>query len=138
MARLRDENRHLWAWLEAAIAFPRQRQEQLAATAAALGLRVRQVRDRLQMVLGKRCPGRSTLGAWINRWARRAGEVLRLVDHSCRRLVRQLGVDEIGCRRTPVLMAVEPVRMTGLVGQRGPDRTGARWYTVLAAWLAVA
>ena len=53
-------------------------------------------------------------------------------------LVRQLGVDEIGGRRTPVLMAVEPVRMTGLVGQRGPDRTGARWYTVLAAWLAVA
>src|SRR5438876_6054631 len=40
VARLRDENRQLWDWLEAAIAFPRQRQEQLAATAAALGLRV--------------------------------------------------------------------------------------------------
>jgi hypothetical protein len=137
IARLLDENRQLWEWLDEAIEFPRERQERFAATAAALGLSVSQVRDLLQIVLGQRCPGRSTLGEWINRWARRAGDVLRLVDQSCHRLVRQLCVDEIFCRRTPVLMAVEPVSMTWLAGQRGPDRKGATWYTVLAAWLAL-
>jgi hypothetical protein len=137
IARLLEENRQLGEWLDEAIAFPRERQERFAATAAALGLSVSQVRDLLQIVLGQRCPGRSTLGEWINRWARRAGEVLRLVDQSCHRLVRQMCVDEIFCRRTPVLMAVEPVSMTWLAGQRGPDRKGATWYTVLAAWLAL-
>jgi hypothetical protein len=137
VAGLLEENRQLWEWLDQTIEFPRERQEQFAATGAAMGLSVSQVRDLLQIVLGQPCPGRSTLGEWINRWARRAGEVLRLIDERCRRLVRQMCVDEIFCRRTPVLMAVEPASMTWLVGQRGPNRTGATWYTVLAAWLAL-
>jgi len=32
------------------------------------------------------------------------------------------------------LMAVEPVSLAWLAGQRGPDRTGASWCEVVAKW----
>jgi hypothetical protein len=137
VARLRSENEQLWEWLDQTIEFPRERQQEFTVTGAAMGLSLTQVRELLRIVLPQRCPGRSTLGEWVGRWAQKAGQVLRSLDQSCRRLVRMLCIDEIFCRRMPVLMAAEPNSMAWLVGQRGPDRRGATWHGVLAPWTAL-
>lgn len=138
VARLRLENQQLWDWLDKTIEFPQERQEEFACSASAMGLSVTQIAVLLQIVLPRCCPARSTLGEWILRWARKAGAVLRWLDQACRKRVRMLCIDEIFCRRTPVLMAVEPLSMAWLVGQRGPDRRGATWHDVLAPWTALA
>ena len=49
-------------------------------------------------------------------------------------LVSQLCLDEIFCRRQPLLIGVEPHSLAWLLGQRGPDRTGQTWCRALAPW----
>jgi hypothetical protein len=137
VTRLRSENQQLWEWLDETIEFPQERREKFACTASAMGLSVTQIGILLAIVLGRCCPARSTLGEWILKWAQKAGEVLRLMDQTCHQLVRMLCIDEIFCRRIPVLMAVEPLSMAWLVGQRGPDRRGATWHGVLTPWTAL-
>jgi hypothetical protein len=136
MAQLRSENQQLWEWLYQSIEFPRERQEEFAVTGSAMGLSLSQIRALLTVVLQQRCPVRSTLGEWVSKWSQKAGQVLKLMDGSCHKLVRVLCIDEIFCRRTPVLMAAEPQSMAWLVGQRGPNRKGATWHSVLASWKA--
>jgi hypothetical protein len=45
-----------------------------------------------------------------------------------------LCLDEIFFHREPILMAVEPVSLAWLAGQRGPDRTGASGCKVIEKW----
>jgi hypothetical protein len=41
-------------------------------------------------------------------------------------------LDEIFFHRAPILMGVEPHRMAGVAGQRGPDRSGESWGALVA------
>jgi hypothetical protein len=43
-------------------------------------------------------------------------------------------LDAIFFRREPILMAVEPHSLAWVAGQRGPDRSGARWCNLLSMW----
>jgi hypothetical protein len=70
----------------------------------------------------------------VQQAAARAGRVLQVLDRACRGLVRTLCLDEIFCRRLPLLIGVEPYSLAWLVGQRGPDRTGETWGQALAPW----
>jgi hypothetical protein len=133
--RLRQENQQLWQALEAALDFGAAQQQRFTATAAALGLSLNQTRALLARVLpAASCPSRATLGRWVEAAARRAGPVLARLDAACRPLVQELCLDEIFCHRRPVLMAVEPHSLAWVLGQRGPDRSGATWQAALAAW----
>lgn len=134
-AQLREENRQLWAALETAIDFPEAQQRRFTAVAAALGLSLQQTLVLLAIVLPAACcPSRATLGRWVQQAAAQAGRVLQVLDRACRGLVRTLCLDEIFCRRLPLLIAVEPHSLAWLVGQRGPDRTGESWCQALAPW----
>jgi len=134
-AQLRAENRQLWAALETALDFPEPQQRRFVATAAALGLSLQQTLVLLAIVLPAACcPSRATLGRWVQQAAAQAGRLLGVLDRACRGLVRTLCLDEIFCRRLPLLIAVEPHSMAWLVGQRGPDRTGESWCQALAPW----
>jgi hypothetical protein len=133
--QLRTENQHLWDWLAEALDYPKAKQRQFTATAAALGLSLHQTRALLALVVPPaRCPGRATLGRWVQAAARRAGAVLAVLDRACRGLVECLCLDEVFCRRRPVLMGVEPFSLAWLLGTRATDRTGATWAQALAAW----
>jgi hypothetical protein len=133
--QLREENRQLWAALATAIDFPPAKQRQFAAVAAGLGLSLRQTWALLAVVLPAACcPSRATLGRWVQQVARQAGRLLQVLDQACRRLVHTLCLDEIFCRRQPVLVGVEPHSLAWLLGQRGPDRTGETWAQALAPW----
>lgn len=132
---LRAENRALWAWLEETIDFPQAKQQQLAVTAAARGLSLRQIVVLWAIVLPARaCPSRATVHRWIDQQAQRAGRVLAVLDQACRWLVGPLCLDEIFCHRRPILVGVEPHSMTGVVGVAAADRTGPPWCQAVAAW----
>jgi hypothetical protein len=81
-----------------------------------------------------RRPSRATLGRWVQDAAARAGRALAALDPACRPSIRALCLDEIFCHRAPVLMGVEPHSLTWVLGQRGPDRSGASWHQALRAW----
>ena len=133
--RLQQENRQLWqAWAEA-VTFGPEQQRHFAATAAALGLSLNQTRALLACVLPpSTCPSRATLGRWVAGASARASQVLATLDRACQPLVETLCLDEIFCRRLPVLMGVEPHSLAWVLGQRGPDRSGATWQKALQAW----
>lgn len=135
--RLRAENQQLWDWLEEALEPPKAKQ-QFAVAAAALGLSLGQTWGLLAILLPKcRCPGRSTLGRWVQQAARRASGLLRLLDRACRGLVVCLSSDETFFRRRPVLMGIEPVSLAWVLGQRAADRSGPSWAQALAPWAEV-
>jgi hypothetical protein len=132
--RLREENRQLWQALEPPIDFPKAKQQQFAVTAAALGISDRVIAARLALLLGARAPRRATVGRWVLAAARRAGRLLAALDRLCHALVRTVCLDEIFCRRRPVLVGVEPHSLACVLARRAPDCSGATWAAALAPW----
>jgi hypothetical protein len=72
------------------------RQRQLATTAFAMGISLRQVEELLGVLLAApEVPDHSTLGRWVQVEAQHAGEVLKALDLACAPRVRTLALDEI-------------------------------------------
>ena len=70
--------------------------KELATTAFAMGLSLRQVEDLLGVLLpADEVPDHSTLGHWVQAEARRAGAVLEALDAACAPRVGTLALDEI-------------------------------------------
>jgi AcrR family transcriptional regulator len=103
LAELRAENqrlRRLIAELEREagerVRCDKVKQRQLATTAFAMGISLRQIETLLGLLLpAEQVPDHSTLGHWIEVEARRAGQVLAVVDMACAPRVRTLALDEI-------------------------------------------
>ena len=133
--RLRVENEELWqAWAEAE-ALSECKQRQLAATGSAMGLSLSQLVTLLTIVLPVGgVPSRATVGRWVQQSATQSSRLLRVWDRACQRWVLVLCLDEIFFHREPILMAVEPVSLAWLEGQRGPDRSGLSWCEVIEKW----
>ena len=133
--RLRQENQQLWDWLDQSFECPKAKRRQFAVQAAALGLSLQQTLTLLTVLLpAALLPSRPTLGRWVQQDARRARRLLQVLDGACRTLVVCLCLDEIFCRRQPVLMGVEPFSLAWVLGERTPDRSGPTWAQALAAW----
>ena len=133
--QLQPENRQRWeAWADS-VSFGPAQQRRFTATATALGLSLNQTRVLLAGVRAPTaCPSRATLDRWVVAAAARASQVLATLDRACQPGVETLCLEEIFCRRLPVLMGVEPYRLAWVLGQRGPDRSGATWQKALQAW----
>jgi hypothetical protein len=132
---LRDENSHLWAWLEHTIDFPPERRDEFAVTAAAMGLSLNQIAALLAILLGRHAaPSRSALHRTVQAAGRAAGRVLRVLDERCRALVLVGCLDEIFFHRRPVLVAIEPASMTWFLGRKSGDCQGATWADALRPW----
>jgi hypothetical protein len=72
------------------------KQRQFAAVASAIGLSLRQTEDLLQIFLPPGpAPDHSTIGRWVHAEAKRAGEILKVLDQKCAPKVGTLAVDEI-------------------------------------------
>lgn len=135
--RLREENRQLWQALEPTIDFPKAKQQQFAVTAAALGVSDRVIAALLALLLGARAPRRATVGRWVLAAARRAGRLLEALDRLCHALVATVCLDEIFCRRRPVLVGVEPHSLVCVLARKAADRSGATWAAALKPWAAL-
>jgi hypothetical protein len=78
------------------ILLDKDKQKELATTAFAMGLSLRQIEDLLGVLLpADAVPDHSTLGHWVQAEARRAGEVLAALDPVCAERVETLALDEI-------------------------------------------
>jgi hypothetical protein len=103
MAELRAENQRLHEAIakrqgeaERRILLDKDKQRQLATTACAMGVSLRQVEDLLGVLLPQdQVPDHSTLGRWVAVEAERAGEVLKVLDPACVDRVETLAIDEI-------------------------------------------
>jgi hypothetical protein len=72
------------------------RRKKMATTAVAMGLSLRQIEELLAILLpAAEVPDHATLGRWVQVDARRAGEVLTVLDRACAPRVRTLALDEI-------------------------------------------
>jgi hypothetical protein len=70
--------------------------KELATTAFAMGLSLRQVEDLLGVLLpADEVPDHSTLGHWVQAEAHRAGAVLAALDPACADRVDTLAIDEV-------------------------------------------
>jgi hypothetical protein len=70
--------------------------KELATTAFAMGLSLRQIEDLLGVLLpADEVPDHSTLGHWVQAEAHRAGAVLAALDPACADRVGTLALDEI-------------------------------------------
>ena len=78
------------------ILLDKDKQKELATTAFAMGLSLRQVEDLLGVLLpADEVPDHSTLGHWVQAEATRAAEVLAVLDPACADRVGTLALDEI-------------------------------------------
>lgn len=78
------------------IVLDKDKQRQLATTACAMGVSLRQVEDLLGVLLPPdQVPDHSTLGRWVADEAERAGEMLKILDPACVGRVETLAIDEI-------------------------------------------
>jgi hypothetical protein len=102
-AELRAENRRLQQRIaeleraaEGAVRCDQAEQRQLATTAFAMGLSLRQIEDLLGILLpAAEVPDHSTLGQWVGAEARRAGAILAALDPACALRARTLALDEV-------------------------------------------
>jgi hypothetical protein len=133
--RLRAENEALWqAWAEAED-LSESKQRELASAGLAMGLSLTQIVILLAIVLPRHMvPSRATVGRWVHQSAQQSSSILRVLDRACRGLVLVLCLDEIFFHREPILMGVEPLSLSWLAGQRGPDRSGESWSQVIEQW----
>jgi hypothetical protein len=78
------------------ILLDKDKQKELATTAFAMGLSLRQIEDLLGVLLPTDAvPDHSTLGHWVQAEASRAGAVLAALDLACTERVQTLALDEI-------------------------------------------
>lgn len=74
----------------------KEEQRELAVTAFAMGLSLRQIEDLLGVLLAAdQVPDHSTLGRWVREASERAGAVLDVLDPACAERVTTLALDEI-------------------------------------------
>ena len=72
------------------------KQRKFATVASALGLSLRQTEDLFQILLPPgQAPDHSTIGRWVKTEAKRAAEVLQVLDQKCATKVQTLALDEI-------------------------------------------
>jgi hypothetical protein len=94
--RLREEIDGLKRQAEGLVRCGKAEQRQLATTAFAMGVSLRQVEGLLGVLLpAGSVPDHSTLGHWVQAEARRAGAVLGALDAACAPRVTTLALDEI-------------------------------------------
>jgi hypothetical protein len=105
LAELRAENQRLnqviatlTSRAEDRILFDKAKQRELATTAFAMGVSLRQIEEILGLLLaesGVKPPDHSTVGHWIEEQAEHAGCVLKVLDDLCAPSVQTLCLDEI-------------------------------------------
>jgi hypothetical protein len=78
------------------IVLDKHKHRELATTACAMGISLRQIEDLLGVLLPRdQVADHSTLGRWVGDEAKRAGEVLKILDTACVDRVETLAIDEI-------------------------------------------
>jgi len=135
---LKEQVAVLQGQLHQAIVLDADKQQRLTATTSAMGLSLSQIRAVFAILVGQgKVPGKATLGRWLQAHARRAGQVLEVLDRHTQPAACDLCPDEIFFGGKPVLVGVEPHSMALLLCRRAVDRKGGTWQQALAPFTAL-
>jgi hypothetical protein len=94
--QLRRKVAELEARVQQPVVLDPVKQRQFATVACAIGLSSRQTEDLFQILLPPgQAPDHSTIGRWVKTEAKRATEVLKVLDQKCAGKVQTLALDEI-------------------------------------------
>ncbi len=125
--RLRRRVAFLEEQLGQAVVLDADRQAHFAATAQAEGVSLPVARRLLAVFQGQRAPSVATLGRLTHARARRAAELLQVLDEHSRGHVEQAAADEIFFGRQPCLMVVEQPSLCWVAGRLAAHRDGDEW-----------
>jgi hypothetical protein len=112
--------------LRHAIVLDKDKQQEFASVAQAVGVSLPVCRALLEVLLGERAPKVSTLGRWTKAAGQKAGKLLAVLDAMTCGKVKQVVADEIYTKK-PVLMVVEPESLCWQSGRRVDAVTAAEW-----------
>jgi hypothetical protein len=112
--------------LSAAVIVDRDKQQEFASVAQAVGVSLPTCRTLLEVLLGDRAPKVSTLGRWTKAAGAKAGAVLAVLDEFTDGRVEQAVADEIYTKK-PVLMVVEPESLCWVSGRLVAGASGNEW-----------
>jgi hypothetical protein len=136
--RLKEQVAQLQRRLDESIVLDQDKRQRLTATTSAMGLSLNQIRVVFAILLGKsKVPSRAALGRWLQAHARRAGQVLGVLDRHTQPAVRDLCPDEIFFGGKPVLVGVEPHSLAVLLCRRAADRRGTTWHQALVPFASL-
>jgi hypothetical protein len=112
--------------LRHAVVVDRDKQQEFAGVAQAVGVSLPVCRTLLEVLLGQRAPKVSTLGRWTKAAGVKAGAVLAVLDSFTYGRVEQAVADEIYTKK-PVLMVVEPESLCWVSGRLVAGASGDEW-----------
>jgi hypothetical protein len=112
--------------LRQAVVLDRDKQQEFAGVAQAVGVSLPTCRALLEVLLGRRAPQVSTLGRWTKALGAKAGALLAVLDAFTSGRVGQAVADEIYTKK-PVLMVVEPESLCWVSGRLVAGAGGAEW-----------
>lgn len=126
LQELEERNAALEQRLSQAVVVDKEKQQEFASVAQAVGVGLPTCQILLEVLLGKRAPKVSTLGRWTKAAGTKAGELLAVLDAFTYDQVKQAVADEIYTKK-PVLMVVEPESLCWVSGRLVPAASGAEW-----------
>jgi hypothetical protein len=112
--------------LRQAVVVDRDKQQEFAGVAQAVGVSLPTCRTLLEVLLGERAPKVSTLGRWTKAAGVKAGALLTVLDAFTYGRVEQAVADEIYTKK-PVLMVVEPESLCWVSGRLVGSASGDEW-----------
>ena len=112
--------------LTQAVVLDRDKQQEFASVAQAVGVSLPATRELLAVLLPATAPSVAQLGRWTKAAGERAGELLAVLDECSRAQVQQVAADEIYVN-DPVLMVVEPESLCWLSGRLTEQVNGVAW-----------
>jgi hypothetical protein len=128
---LEERNAALEKRLSQAVVLGKEKQQEFASVAQAVGVGLPTCQILLEVLLGKRAPRVSTLGRWTKAAGKKAGELLTVLDEFTCDKVKQAVADEIYTKK-PVLMVLEPESLCWVSGRLVTGASGAEWTKELA------
>ena len=112
--------------LRHAVVLNKDKQQEFASVAQAVGVSLPVCRTLLEVLLGQDAPKVSTLGRWTKAAGQKAGALLAMLDTMTRDKVKQAVADEIYTKK-PVLMVVEPESLCWQSGRLVNSVSAAEW-----------
>jgi hypothetical protein len=112
--------------LSRAVVLDKEKQQEFASVAQAVGVSLPTCQTLLEVLLRERTPKVSTLGRWAQAAGKKAGALLAVLDAFTSERVEQAVADEIYTKK-PVLMVMEPESLCWVSGRLVGGASGAEW-----------
>lgn len=121
-----EQRSELGTRLAQSVVLDAQKQEEFACVGQARGVTLRDGRALLEVLIAGQALSVAELGRRTQAAAKKAGDLLAVLDEAARQKVHEVAADEIYVK-DPVLMVIEPESLCWLSGRLSDTVSGAAW-----------